>query len=312
VLNELEAKLVSVIGDALASRAGVSVVEAAGPLAAPPAGSGLVRAGVSAVASDAGFVTGELASLDGGPEVRRVLPLRFTATIEFARTAADATPAAQSASRRLLLEDVSLVGYALAAPDVRDGSAFRTAAPDPGFEVHGFDLDGGTAPLEPLDEAPQAALTYEGRGFVWPPGTPGDTGLVVAVDPAVVPLPLAIASDSAVVVTGGSTSVRIRGVSGDRLASDGSGARVPQLLAVGVASDLPPADRGTISSGDPAADAGFRLVPAASPETVVEYHAPAGALGAVRSEQVVVHLAVTGGRRGAQLGSLAVSLRQGP
>ena len=43
-------------------------------------------------------------------------------------------------ARSQLLEDMSLASHILAAENVRSGQAFRTAAPDPGFDVLSFEL----------------------------------------------------------------------------------------------------------------------------------------------------------------------------
>ena len=129
-----------------------------------------------------------------------------------------------------------------------------------------------------------------------------------AIDAIVAALPLSIATDSPVVPTGGTTLVRIRGVGGERLVDTDPETREPLELALTVVSDLPPNERGAITSGAAGLETGVRIVPVADPETVAGYRAPAGELGATRAEAVAVHLATPEGGRGLFLGSAAVIL----
>jgi hypothetical protein len=76
-----------------------------------------------------------------------------------------------------------------------------------------------------------------------------------------------------------------------------------------VASDLPPAQRGIVTSGTAGAETGVRIVAVTLPETVVDYQAPSGNLGATRVEFVSVYVATGDLRRGILLGSVAVRLQ---
>ena len=71
-----------------------------------------------------------------------------------------------------------------------------------------------------------------------------------------------------------------------------------------------------MTGGAPAALAGFRVFPVTGPETVAGDTAPAGPLGAVRAEEIVVHLAVPSDGPapgvGVRLGSVVVALRGAP
>lgn len=312
MLNELEGKLTAVVADAVATREGLDVVEAGAPLAEPNAGDGVIRVALTRLEAEAGFEPALRAFGNGGGPARsrRVLPVRFGASLAFARRPAAAGAASATAARRLLLEDMSLVGHALADAQVRTGAAFATAG-DSGFEVRAFELANGTVAGEPADGLLRGELACTGQAIIWPPGVSAEEGEISAVDALTAVLPLTILADSPVVEVGGSTSVRIRSVGGRRLADTGTGARAAQRLAVGVVSDLPPAQRGTITSGDPGVQAGFRIVPAAEPETVVVYHAPTGDIGATRSERIAVHLATTGGATGLPLGVTVVGLHPG-
>src|SRR5205823_7018788 len=104
MLGELERKITAVVGDGLAGRAGLAVVEAPAPLQ-PAAGEGTIRVGLVELAPQAVFEREQIElTTNGGPPVsRRVLPVRFTVRIEFRRQPAAQTPDALSAARALLL-----------------------------------------------------------------------------------------------------------------------------------------------------------------------------------------------------------------
>jgi hypothetical protein len=102
--------------------------------------------------------------------------------------------------------------------------------------------------------------------------------------------------------------VRIRGVGGERLVEIDPRTREPLELALTVVSDLPPNERGAITSGAAGLESGVRIVAVGDPETVAVYRAPAGELGATRAEAVAVHLATPEGARGLLLGSAPVLL----
>lgn len=311
MLSELERKLTALVGDATTARTHLSVVSTSD--ATPPAaGRGVCRVGVSALSAEPGFELGELLLEHGNGSAtsRRVLPVGFRATLAFGVRPNGETGPQRASARALLLDDVSVVGHALARAEVRDGRAFRTAAPDPGFAVRSFALRDG-ATLGEVDDPFAAELDYLGSAIVWPPGPPTEEGLMRAIDTIMGVLPLAITADSPVVPTGGTTSVRIRGVGGERLADTDPETRESLELALTVVSDLPPDERGAITSGRAGLEVGVRIVAVSAPETVVAYSAPAGELGATRAEAVAVHLATPEGARGLFLGSAAVLLTPG-
>jgi len=317
VLSEFEALLVAVASDLLAARPGLEVAQAGGAPSPLGAGAGLVQIGVTAAAPDGprGFSPGDRLPPVTEPHQVRVVPLHVDVTATLSRRAPAADDAALREARRLLLEDVTLLVHALDDPKVRDGASLRGATADPGFRVGEFALAGVTVAPTPVGDQQAATITYAGRLLVWPPGEAEEIGTVAAVDPIIEALPLTLAAEPARVPVGGTARVRIRGVTGTRLVDPDTGARSPARLAVGVASQLPPADRGAVTTGTAAAVAGFRIVPLIEPETVVEYAAPAGPLGTVRLEEVVVHLAVTGESGetvGVRLGSVALPLLAGP
>jgi hypothetical protein len=311
VLSELEGKLVALVGDAFKGRAEVAVVEATGKTAPAAPGAGLVRVGLSTLEPEASFLPGEqaISTGNGGAKRRRVLALRFTATLELSRQPADTTAGATVAARKLLLDDMATAGHALADPLVRTGAAFAAQGPDQGFGVRGLELVTGTVAAEPVAGLVAGTLAYSGQADIWPVGVAEDAGLIAVVDPVALALPLEINADDPVVAVGGGTTIRIRGAAANRLAGPGAQTRVPQRLAVQVHSDLPPAERGAILSGDPGTEPGVRIVPAADPETAIVYRAPTGPIGTTRVERVAVHLATAAGASGLLLGSAAVPLR---
>lgn len=310
MLDELERKLTAVVADALSTRAGVAVVEAVGEPPAPSAGGGAVAVGVSAVEPEPIFAreSVELTNGAGPPQSRRVLPLGFTATVSFARraTAEDAVSLGQA--KRALLRDASLVAHAFGTLDVSTGKAFDVAG-DPGFDVRAFGLASGALDAAREGAVLRGTLSFGGSAVVWPPGTTGPEGTIDAVGTLIEALPITIAPDDPVVSVGGSTTVRIRSVSGRRIAAAGS--PTPPRLALLVLSDLPPAERGAIATGAPGGEQGVRLVDAAGLEVVVAYQAPTGDPGATTSEHVAVHLARPDGSRGLFLGSAAIVLSNG-
>lgn len=309
MLAELEKKLAALVGDAVAARTHLSVLRAGTQRNPPQAGRGQVIVGVQALDHAAAFrQEGFLVSqTNGGATSRRLLDVRCTAALSFLLRPANENATGLAAGRTLLLEDVSLVGHALGDPQVRTGAAFVTAAPDPGFLVRRFELAEGTIATARTESLLAAELRYAGEAAIWPPGVAQDEGVIGAVDLVREILPLTVAVDEPVVTTGGLTSVRIRASSGGRAA--GAGATAPLELALAVVSDLPPEERGAITSGS-AGVAGVRLVEATAPETVVAYRAPEGDLGAVRSERIAVHLARPDGTAGIFLGSAPVLLRE--
>jgi hypothetical protein len=313
MLSDLEGKVTAVVGDALADRPQLSVVRAVGPAAVPSAGTGIVRVGLSELTPEPGFEPEHAAFSGSGGAVtrRRVLPVRFTATIEFARAPATDDDTGRAAGRSLLLEDISATGYALGNPDVRSGGAFAMTGADPGFAVHSFDFGTGATDVDPPDGTMSGRLEYIGRAEVWPATAPDAEGVIQSVDVVTEVLPVTVTVDDPAVPRGGTTTVRIRTALGTRLSDPATGAREAVRLAVTVASDLPPAERGTIVTGDPGAETGTQIVTGTDPETAVVYAAPTGDPGAVRVEHMEVRLAAPDGRAGVLLASVAILLAPG-
>src|SRR5215471_10467438 len=295
MLNGLETKMTAVVADGMQSRAGFVVVEAPTGLTAA-AGSGAVRVSVSQWTGFPGFQRDSVA-FPTNTSSRRILGLDFQATLEFLRTPAAAGDAEAVTSRSLLLEDMSLVSHLLGADDVRGGKAFIPAAPDPGFEVLSFDLITGSLPVALAGGSLAGLLQYRGRAHIWPPGVTGPEKLIRTLDTAITAQPLTFSLDRPVTPAGGSTKVRARSLNPHR------------SIAVTVASDLAPAQRGAITSGSAGVEPGVRIVAVTQPETVIDYTAPAGNLGTTRVEFVSVYLATIEGLRGIFLGSATVHLQ---
>jgi hypothetical protein len=305
VLAELEKKLASLVGDAVAARPHLSVLRAGTQRNPPQAGRGQIVVGVQTLDHEAAFRhEGFLvATSNGGTTSRRVLDVGFGASLAFLLRPANENAGGLGAARTLLMDDVSLVGHALGDQSVRTGAAFVTAAPDPGFLVRRFELGAGTIATARVDALLTGELRYTGEAAIWPPGVVQDEGVIATVDLVRELLPLTVAVDEPVVVTGDETTVRIRASAGRRVEEG------PIELALTIVSDLPPDERGAITSGA-AGVAGARIVPVTAPETLVVYRAPEGDLGAVRSERIAVHLARPDGAAGVFLGSAPVLLRE--
>lgn len=314
MLSAFEGQLVAVAGEVLAGRLDLAVVASGG--APPPlaAGSGLVAIGVTGARPDPdrGFAPSDVLAPGSAPRQVRVVPLLVHVSATVTRRASAADDQALRTARARLLEDVTLVVHAFDDPTVRTGARLTATAPDPGFRVEELALDGVSVSTTPEADQQKATVTYVGRLLVWPPGQAEDVGTVAAVGPLLEALPISVVAEPASVRAGAPATVRIRGITGRRLVDPATGATEPVRIAVGVVSDLPPADRGTVTSGTPASLAGFRLVEVAGSETVVAYSAPGGPLGAVRREDVVVHLAVVGGGVGIRLGSVTLRLVAAP
>jgi hypothetical protein len=307
MLAALEGRLTAAVADALRPRLATVVHRTPGPGQPLAEGTGLVLVGVAEVTTDGGF--GAALQPFGDADAarrRRVLPVDFALHLDFTARGEQADPAG---ARVRLLDDMTVVAHALDSADVRSGAALAGAGADPGFLVHSLVLARGSVERGAIGASVTGRLEFRGRADVWPPVAPEEGGPIRAVDPVMVALPLAIDADDAVVGAGGTTRVRVRGFAASRLVAPGGG-RAPGRLAVSIASDLPPAERGTIDSGEPGGETGLRLVPTIQPETVLTYRAPA-AVGGLRVEFIAVHLAEEGGGRGALLGSVPIRLRGG-
>jgi len=311
MLGSLESKLTAEVAEALAGRAAVLVVTAPLPLAVPAAGERSIRVSLEEMLPESNFEA-ERTGFSGaspGVQIRRVVQLGFVARVH-----ATACPQAQSTAeinhaRQLLMEDLSLVVHALDAPTYRDGHDLAGSDPDPGYEVTEFHLSKGGVHPELIDNCLVGELEYEGKAHIWPPGVSEDAGEIEVVDAVVEALPVDIRAAQTVVRPGGQTAVRVKVLS--RLRRMDGNATAGMRLAVTVLGDLPPAERGTITSGTAATDAAFRLHTVGDAPVDITYAAPPGPITRARTEFVAVHLATPDGAPGVFLGSTPIRIVAG-
>jgi len=311
MLGSLESKLTAEVAEALTGRPAVLVVTAPLPLAVPAAGERSIRVSLEEMLPESNFET-EPTRFSGAPpgvQTRRVVQLGFRARVH-----ATACPQAQSTAeishaRQLLLEDLSLVVHALDAPTYRDGQDLAGSAPDPGYEVTAFHLSKGGIEPDLIENCVVGELEYEGTARIWPPGVSGEAGEIRLVDSVVEPLPIDLRATQRVVRAGGQTLVRVRVLS--RLRRMDENATAGMRLAATVMGDLPPAERGTISSGIAAPDAAFRLHTVGDAPVEIAYTAPPGPVTRARTEFVAVHLAAPDGVPGVFLGSTPIRIVPG-
>jgi hypothetical protein len=294
VLKELERRLAAIAHDALTAHPELAVSQA--PAAASPAaGTGLVRVAVASFGGEGAFESAAFAARDDKLE-RRVLGVRFRALIECFATPADATAAALVAARELVLDALSLLAYALADADVRRGAAF--GADDAlGFAIAGFALAGAAVPRDTpaAGSAVSGLLRYDGRATLWPAGAAFAGSPILSVERVPEVLPLRVEVQPAAVAFGGSTAVRVHGLSPAR------------AVAVGVASALPPGKTGSIAGGTAGALAGDRIAAPVDGVASLTYVAPVAA-SSMPAEQIVVYAAHPDGSRGLLLGTEPVRL----
>lgn len=309
MLGDLERKLAAIVADGVAARTHLAVSTA--PADPPATGRGTIGVGLSDLSPDLGFAPAnvEIGGIPASPKSRRVLPLAFKARLAFALRPAANTPAARGDARALMLEDIAVVAHLLADPPVIVGTAFGVAAPDPGFSVQAFALEAGSIDAELNQGLYAGFLDYRGRAEFWPAGVASDEGVIAAVDPFIVPLPIAMRVADAGLRPGGSTTVTVEAPQGQRRTGLGGAGRTAVRLAVHVLADVPPDQRGSIPAGIAGAETGLRILDVAGPHLAVPYTAPAGNPGpAGRIEYVAVHLATSANTSGVFIGSAAIRL----
>jgi hypothetical protein len=167
---------------------------------------------------------------------RRVLPVAFDLDVTF--------PAAPRAS---LLEDVARLAHALADPDVRTGKSFlHDDGVDRGYEVVSFALAKATLGEPDGDGAAVGEMRYRGVASIWPPESDGRPLHPITVDITVVPLPSPLRADPPRVAPAGTSEIVVPPFT---TWVENNGAR--PNVSVRVMSDLPPADRGTVTFEPP-------------------------------------------------------------
>ncbi len=309
---ELERKITAVIADGVAARPHLRVVAAPSAEVPTDPDDGVVRVALAALSPEPHFQPEVFAQVNGanGPASRRVVRVQFTVDLAFILRPLTDDATTSQASRGRLLDDMALVAHWLAGPEVYSGKAFASAAADPGYRVLRFEfVEGSSAPIA-VDGLLTGRLAYRGLADIWPPAVSQAEGVIRVPATTLVPLPLAIVVDQPALLAEGTTAIHIRGVEGARPV-DAEGAVEPLRLALTVVSDLPPDQRGRITSGEAGAETGSRIVTAGAGETVVTFQASALVPDQPRTEVVAIHLATPDQRRGLLLGSAVVQTLPG-
>lgn len=328
MLGTLETRLAAILSDRLAARAHLTVGIA--PLAPPAVGKGVVAVSVTGIAPRTGFSPFETSIVEtaGAPRSRRVLPVEFTAAVDFGARPAAAGEAARIAARALLLEDMSAAAFALADPELQTGAAFAVTGSDPGFQVLRFGLVAGTAAAGDAGANLSGQLVARGEAQLWPVGEDRDEGVIERIDRLLAPLPLTMRAAPGGVRPGATTTVAVDlgstrlvdAESGEvtelglpRRLDGATGAPEPLELAVTILADVPAAQRGTVPESLAGAEPGVRIVPAGQARVEIPYRAPSGDPGpAERVEYLAVHLATPERAKGLYLGSAAIRLLAAP
>jgi hypothetical protein len=310
MLGPLESKLTAEVAEALAGRNEVVVQTAPLPLTPPSAGQRSIRVWLEELLPGSAFESGRTALSGESPDrrARRVVELAFIARVR--ATARPEQPEAPSmdGARQLLMEDLSLVVHGLDGPRYRDGSDLAGGGADPGYEVLEFRLSKGAIQPELIEGCLTGELEYRGKARIWPPEVSEAGAEIRTIETVLEPMPVEIRASQPVVRAGAQTVVRVRLLSRRRTTGAGP---VPLRLAATVLGDLPPAERGSVSSGTPGADAAFRLHQVGDAATEITYAAPSSGVGRARTEYVAVHLATPDGSAGVFLGSAPIRVVPG-
>lgn len=292
MIADFERRFAEVLGGRLPAPFGGQVMVAPGD----GAGAAVLVAARTAALLDEEFGA-RPERVPGADDVRRVVRLSCTVGLT--------VRAAAAGGRAQQIAGVDDLLYAVDAPDLRDGSALRPADGDPGFLIDAMRLADSNLAVDGAD----AMVSVVARGWFWPKGAPGETGVRVGeirvrglVYPIVLaPPPSPVAGGPAIGLT-----MRIRPVETSRL----GGAPAPVLpfghLAVKL---LGPGDRpptGAIAGGDPGSD-GSRLLAVVDGAATLSYTPPA----TPASEQLVVALDDGAGGLGLELARLPIRVRRG-
>jgi hypothetical protein len=308
MLNAFELRLTALIADRMSQRTHLSVMGSPVPQAAPAAGKGRIVVAVGELTPCNGFRPEVMRERTAPPESKRVLGLQGTVHLVFQMQPASNSATDVADARTLMLEDISLVSHALADDAVSAGTAFDDGT-DAGFRVLSFLLNNGNGVSGALPVPLSGELLYSCLAEIWPPVAPQPTGTIGGISTVITPLPLHGTGVEQVVQAGKPVVLRVNSLPKQRPAAAGQPA-VPLSLAIKVLSSVPPASRGTISSGAGGAETGVRIVPVTQPETSIIYQAPALASGE-RVEYVAIHYATPDNKAGVFLGSIAVRTKGG-
>ena len=308
MLNAFELRLTALIADKLSQRTHLSVMGSPLPQAAPAAGKGRIVVAVGEFTPANGFRPEVIRERITPPESKRVLGLQGTVHLAFQMQPASNNAPDVADARTLMLEDMSLVSHALADNTVSVGTAFDDGT-DAGFRVLSFLLNNGNGVSGTLPLPLSGELLYSCLAEIWPPVALQPTGTIGGISTVITPLPLPGTGVEQIVQAGRPLVLRVNSLPRQRPGAAGQPA-VPLSLAIKVLSSVPPASRGTITSGAAGTEAGVRIVPVTQPETSITYQAPALA-GGERLEYVAIHYATPDNKAGVFLGSVAVRIKGG-
>ena len=275
MLGPLEGKLTSQVADALGGRAGLVVLVAPLPLAAPDPGKRTVHVSLDELLPDSRFETERTVFIGESPtpRTRRVARVGFTAKVRATVRPAQEQPTEIGEARRLLMEDLSLVVHALDRPGFRNGHDLAGTEADPGYDVLEFQLAKGSMLPDLVDHCVAGELDYRGVARIWPPGVTEEAGEIRVADTLMEALPVDIRAAQPVVPMGSQTVVRVQSriapafLRRPRYDRGAAGSNGPWC-------DAPPAERGSLVSGTAAADTRFRLHAVGAGPTEITYAAP--------------------------------------
>lgn len=303
MIADFERRLAEVLGGRLSAPFGGQVVVAPGDGVVPP----LVVVGVRDVA----LLDDEFGHwperVPGADDARRVVRLSCNVGLTVRATSAG--------GRAQEVAGVDALLYSADAADLRDGSALRpTGDDDPGFLVDRLQLAGGTlspaaADGPPPESAGPPRVDLVARGWFWPAGTPGETGVRIGelwlrglvVPIALSPRPAPVAGGAALPLT-----LRIGPPALLRLTDTPPAPPLPfGTLAVRLfgPGNRPPA--GSLTGGNPGAD-GSRLLDVAGGAASFGYTPPA----APAVDQLVVALDDGTARQGLELARFSIRVRR--
>lgn len=237
----------------------------------------------------------------GAGDPRRVVRLRCQLDVSFVPS--------NNQERNELMEHLDQVLYALDAADMRDGSAFTGAAPDPGFLLHSLAPETLDMPFitDGKDGDPlTVALTAD--GWFWPVGETGQTGSIIGeVRLRGVVHPVRIEPASPSITAGGAPitlDIRFGGHGTSRITEGAPAALAFGNLAARLEKPDGTAGDGTLTGGNPGTG-GVLLLPVVDGLAEVTYTPPN-----VAATDVLV-LAADDGKDGSgiEIGRFALQVR---
>jgi len=308
MLNELERRVVAIVADITVQRTHLTVVGGPIPQALPAAAKGRIVVTIEDFTPGNAFLPETIRDKTSPAVSKRVLTLGGAIRLTFQMQPASGSAADLDTARGLMLEDMSLVGHALADQPIATGTFFDTGN-DSGFRVLSFALQSGSGQVDLPPSILSGELLYACQSEIWPPTAAQPAGTMDGISTVMTTLPVDGSTAERVVSAGHPIVLRVTSLPSERPAAKNQPA-VPLRLAVTVLSTAPPASRGTVTSGAAGPEAGVKIIPVTKPETSITFQAPALASGE-RTEYVALHFATPDDKTGVFLGSIAVRIRGG-